>query len=221
MTTYECNACGEERTVEGFGLVSQGSTKGDRNKTCLACKARQQDWMTAKQSAVNSVSEWSMHGLYPDHLFSKSGLCVNVKTRKVIGKFNKGYIQATLHVNGKQIMRRVHDLMWESWIGPIPEGLVVDHKNGCKSDNRLDNLRCITQGDNLRASYRAGTSTRAPRVAHPLVAISPDGTETRYKSYYSAGRALGIVASSVRLVCLQKTNTATASDKQIYRFRFA
>ena len=43
----------------------------------------------------------------------------------------------------------VHRMVWETFKGPVPEGYVVDHINQIKSDNRLENLRILTQQQNL------------------------------------------------------------------------
>ena len=53
-------------------------------------------------------------------------------------------------INGK--MHYVHRLLWEEAHGPIPEGMVIDHINGDPNDNRLENLRCVTRGQNKQNS---------------------------------------------------------------------
>lgn len=44
-------------------------------------------------------------------------------------------------------------LVYVAFIGDIPEGYVVDHKNGQALDNTLSNLRLLSRSDN---TYRAG-----------------------------------------------------------------
>ena len=47
-----------------------------------------------------------------------------------------------------RVPRRVHRLLWEYYMGEIPEGMYIDHKNGIRSDNRLSNLRLATNQQN-------------------------------------------------------------------------
>ncbi len=57
--------------------------------------------------------------------------------------------------NGYQITRighqnkYVHRLVWESFIGEIPEGMEIDHINSNRLDNRLENLQLVTKKENL------------------------------------------------------------------------
>ena len=37
-----------------------------------------------------------------------------------------------------------------AWIGPIPDGYVVDHLNGITTDNRASNLQAVTPAENAR-----------------------------------------------------------------------
>ena len=46
-----------------------------------------------------------------------------------------------------------HRLMWESFISPIDKGMVIDHINEDKLDNRITNLQMITQGENIRKHF--------------------------------------------------------------------
>lgn len=46
-----------------------------------------------------------------------------------------------------------HRLVWVASNGAIPDGLEINHKNGLRGDNRLDNLELVTPGENLQHAY--------------------------------------------------------------------
>jgi hypothetical protein len=56
----------------------------------------------------------------------------------------KGY--RLLHINGSYYME--HRIAWTIIYGQIPEGMTVDHINGRKGDNRIENLRLATDCQN-------------------------------------------------------------------------
>jgi len=81
-------------------------------------------------------------------------------TRKTNTRIHKaGTLVKTLDKRGYvvyQIGRRVlpaHRIAWLLYFGEIDDTLVIDHINGNRSDNRIENLRLVTQGDNI---YNAG-----------------------------------------------------------------
>jgi hypothetical protein len=51
-----------------------------------------------------------------------------------------GYLVITVRKDGQQRQLRVHRFLWETLVGEIPKGKVINHKNGVKTDNRIDNL---------------------------------------------------------------------------------
>lgn len=52
-----------------------------------------------------------------------------------------------LSYGGKHIL--AHRVVWALNFGVIPEGMVIDHINRNPSDNRIENLRVVTQSANL------------------------------------------------------------------------
>lgn len=54
-----------------------------------------------------------------------------------------GYLGFGLSKNGKVTQKRVNRLVWETFVGPIPEGYDIHHKNHNRQDNRLENLELV------------------------------------------------------------------------------
>jgi hypothetical protein len=52
-----------------------------------------------------------------------------------------------------------HRIVWTLVNGPIPEGHVIDHIDGNPSNNKLENLRCVTPSINSRNSKLAVNNT--------------------------------------------------------------
>lgn len=54
----------------------------------------------------------------------------------------------------------VHRAVWEVVHGPIPPTLEINHRNGDKADNRLENLELVTHAENVRHAYALGIYKR-------------------------------------------------------------
>ena len=73
---------------------------------------------------------------------------------KTIGVIDpKGY--RSVFIMGKQY--RLHRLAWLYCYGNLPK--IVDHINGIKTDNRIENLREVTQQQNLMNAARSNKNT--------------------------------------------------------------
>lgn len=66
-----------------------------------------------------------------------------------------GYRQ--ISIDGK--LRNAHRLIWIYANGDIPAGMQIDHINGVRDDNRLDNLRLVTTAENGRNQSIPHTNT--------------------------------------------------------------
>ncbi len=57
-----------------------------------------------------------------------------------------GYLQLNL---GRDFRAYIHRIVYDAFYG-LREGFVIDHINGDRSDNRLENLQQISQSENVR-----------------------------------------------------------------------
>ena len=68
----------------------------------------------------------------------------------------RGYQTVTLTQSGAQRQFTVHRIVAEAFLGPRPEGMTVNHKNGVKDDNRVANIEWLSNLDNMRHSHAIG-----------------------------------------------------------------
>jgi hypothetical protein len=74
------------------------------------------------------------------------------------------------HVSfGSRAMRKnikVYKIVTAAFFGKRPEGMVVNHKDGVKTNDRLSNLEYITQSENVLHAFRTGLKTAASGDKH-------------------------------------------------------
>ena len=99
-----------------------------------------------------------------------AGLLINRKRNTLlegVTNCNTGYKRTGLHLSGKYISLTYHQLVWVWHKGYWPTQL--DHINGDKSDNRIENLREVTMSENnlnKEHPWRPNTDTGLPGVCY-------------------------------------------------------
>lgn len=86
--------------------------------------------------------------------FSEEGLCFKYdkKQDKLVLCELKPNFQGRLKIKHAKLHkpRFLHRAIWETFVGPIPDGYEIDHINSDRLDNRLCNLRCVKHTENMR-----------------------------------------------------------------------
>lgn len=144
--------------------------------------------------------------------------------RKDTGKILKnnirnGYEYVTLCVNGQRKKFYVHRLVAIAFI-PNPKSYEqVNHKDGNKSNNKVDNLEWCTQKENLMHAFRTGLNT--PTIENlirfdrkPVIRIE-DGKW--FSGVTEAANQMGVCEAAMSK-CLNKGLSATCCG---YHWKFA
>src|SRR5438445_3972066 len=106
-----------------------------------------------------------------------------------------GYQYVTFSRNGKLKRVKVAHLVAEAFIGPRPSKHVVNHQDGVRHNNRVENLEYTTYSGNLKHAYRIGLHVPMRGEAHPGAKISCAQVEEVWKQIASGKRNVEIAAT--------------------------
>lgn len=98
---------------------------------------------------------------YNDYFISNLGRVKNCKGLIMKQEMSKeGYYRLLLYLGNvegsKYKWHSIHRLVAHEFIGKCPEGLVVNHKDGVKTNNLVENLEYVTTRDNNIHAFHTG-----------------------------------------------------------------
>lgn len=145
--------------------------------------------------------EWRTIEVFPDFKISNTGIIKNFKTGVIITqRLHGGYYSITLgdSINNTRKIYRVHRLLAIYFIeNSDPDKYkIVDHIDGCKTNNDLSNLRWCTYSENVKNWYRHRTNY------NKVMQYSLKGEIIKiWDSASTAAKELGFVLGCIRDCC--------------------
>ena len=141
-----------------------------------------------------------------------------------------GYLRIAVRGSGdmKQKTVSVHRFIYECYNGVIPEGMVIDHINDIRDDNRIKNLQLCTQQQNCKKSAKNRDYSFAAKNHENKKCIKAINIETNettyYNSLYATQQHLGVNCGIVSMCCQGINNVKSGTSKKDgcrYAFEYA
>lgn len=153
------------------------------------------------------TKEWEIYA-HP----RKSKWWHNGKFMKLTLNRSTWYLQVALTKNKKTIWYRVHRLVWLTYIPNhfwLPQ---INHVNGIKIDNRIENLEWVNNSQNNIHSYRVlWRKTNSEKLKKKVKQLNIDGWLVKiYKWIIDAHKSTGVSRWSISSCCTKRPRYYTA-----------
>lgn len=156
------------------------------------------DYEVSDEGEVRSIDRWN----------NTSFNAIRFLKGKVIKQheINSGYLTVGLHKDGKVKNCFVHRLVYETFVGEIPEGMLVNHINENKKDNRLENLNLMTPKEN--SNWGTGSKRRLKNSdSRKKVICYKDGVPYMgFKSITLAAEEFGCTVQNISVALREGVN---------------
>ena len=158
----------------------------------LSFKIEEYRHMPKYDTTVIDNEIWKEIQDHPNYHVSNHGRLRNPNGKVLMGHVSNGYIDFRIGQSKKHI--HAHRAVAEAFLENFTHKCVINHKNGIRSDNRADNLECVTQSENIKHAHDIKINTRIP-----LLQCDKDGNIiNRFKSYVEAAEVTGFTDTGIR-----------------------
>jgi hypothetical protein len=177
-------------------------------------------WLYEEEKDVPTKKELRQMKTLSDHpayKISRDGKIYSALTNRYLCQTDRRDGYCRICIQGKKYY--VHNLMAREFFGPPPHTLivpVVNHKDGNKSNNTIENLEWIEFSGNISHAHE---NDLIPAKLPPVIRYDLEGKEiARYKNVATAAREVDKKHSSILAACHKKDRVNTIADS-IWRFQ--
>lgn len=129
------------------------------------------------------------------------------RTKKLTpSKDKKGYLFVPLCKNGKRYLRKVHRLVAQAFIPNPHNKEQINHKNGIRNDNKVENLEWCTCEENIIHEYTVLQKNK--NLNRTILQLQNNKIIDEFNSSTEAEKRTGIDHSNIIKCCKGKYHTA-------------
>lgn len=148
---------------------------------------------------------------------SNLGKIKNIKTNKILKPYqdkNRKYMNSHLSKNGIAKVIRTHKLIAQTFISNPNNYFVINHIDGNKENNRVDNLEWCTQKHNVKEAWRLGLSKPSEKQKEAAKKFCQT-TKTKKVAQYNKKMELIKVWTSQKEASIKTNISKTAINNNI------
>ena len=160
--------------------------------------------------------EWRLIENSGNYEVSNYGEVRNKTTHRIlISRLLSGYLAISIQINNKKVLSKIHRLVSTSFLVCPDESFIVNHKDGVKTNNNVENLEWVSRSENAKHAFRLGLNKgKKLKVSQYTL----DNVFIReYDSPTDVEKETGIYRTHISKVCRGNSDRKTAGG-YIWRY---
>jgi hypothetical protein len=133
---------------------------------------------------------WKTIQEFPNYEVSDTGLVRNIETKKILKNSYDRYGYAQVKMYPDNITKRIHRFVATEFIANEKNLSFVNHIDGCKSNNNINNLEWVSASENTIHAYKNNLHSNNKKVKNKQ-------TGKIYEMASEAARELGLQPRAV------------------------